>query len=178
MWNLNVIGLIALCAVGSLAFESFDSTNRILNGTQADQRRFTYHVQLVHLVAGRLEFFCSGAPVAARFVITVARCVNQFTVPQQLVIRSGPSSTHGTNHLVQRIHIHPRFNPRTVENDIALVRSLRPLEFGTWMTQIRLPTVATPEGTTIIAVGWGSTTVSVYSILFLCDQPMNACHFV
>lgn len=165
---------MAVLAAGSLAFASLEAGERILNSTQSNPREHTYQVQLTRMVSGRRQFFCSGVVVTNRNVLTVARCVRD-VVPGQLIVRSGPDITIGTDYLVQAIHIHPQFNFYTVQNDIAVIRLQRPIVFNNLISRIPLPTVPTSAGVLLNATGWGSTTVS-YFIITPCDSTITVLH--
>lgn len=121
MWCLSIFGFIALFAVASLAVDGFDAGERILNATDAAPKSQTDQAKLVNVLDGRLTFFCSGAIISDRFVLTVATCVTHLKVPQDVLIRTSPISTpnHGGNHLVESIYINPKYTSHLNSNNIA-----------------------------------------------------------
>ena len=57
----------------------------------------------------------------------------------------------------KNLYPHPKYNPLTVDNDIALIELDEPVYFNDYLRPICLPdpTDVTPAGTRCYAVGWG-----------------------
>lgn len=57
----------------------------------------------------------------------------------------------------KNLYPHPKYNPITVDNDIALIELDEPVYFNDYLRPICLPdpTHVTPAGTRCYAVGWG-----------------------
>lgn len=51
MWKLGIFGIIALFAIGSLAFEGFEE--RILGATEGEYQEQTYQIQLTRFIEDR-----------------------------------------------------------------------------------------------------------------------------
>jgi hypothetical protein len=56
---------------------------------------------------------------------------------------------------------HGNYNPKTVENDIAMVKTAIPIVLGPTVQLISLPTSPLPDGATVLVSGWGKTSVSI-----------------
>jgi secreted trypsin-like serine protease len=63
---------------------------------------------------------CSGVLVTKSVVLTAAHCVAR-TVPETVLFGTNPRSASGTLIKVRDAHAHPNFDPKTFDNDIALV---------------------------------------------------------
>lgn len=110
--------------------------------------------------------YCSGAIVANRWIVTVAQCVHG-QQPNTIIAMSGLRSLNdaGTSHPLVRIVIHPQYNRRTTSNDIALLRTTKPITFSVGRVRaVPLPIdhiVARQRQQTAFVAGWGLTNVSV-----------------
>lgn len=111
------------------------------------------------MVSGRLQFYCSGAVVTNRFVLTVARCVNQLVVPAQI-------SDLATN-IWFKESIFIQDSTLVLWKTILLSFVCSDDSFSI-SSQIQLPTV-------VSTTGWGSSTVS-NSNSFACDKIVNVLH--
>ena len=105
-------------------------------------------------------WICGGAVITRRFVLTAAHCVGGRQL-DRLVVRLGEynlSSTTDGPHQDRRVGsvtLHPQFASR--QNDVALLRLSRPVEFGLTVRPVCLPVPGAPqapEGVRRVA-GWG-----------------------
>lgn len=110
-------------------------------------------------------FQCGGTLIDSQHVLTVAHCVKAFIDSTQyaLKVRLGEWDTQKTteflpheDYLVERVLIHPKFNPNNLWNDIALLKLDRPVNFKPNIDSVCLPTPDEVfEGHQCVTTGWG-----------------------
>ncbi|KAM9836862.1 complement factor I [Aulostomus maculatus] len=94
---------------------------RVIGGTPAKPTQIQWQIALVD----NRKIHCGGAFIGGCWVITAAHCVrpnpSAFMVKFSLWKKSRPQNTTDIAPVAE-IHIHPRYNPSSYENDIALIR--------------------------------------------------------
>ncbi|KAG5286018.1 hypothetical protein AALO_G00010070 [Alosa alosa] len=132
--------------------------SRIVGGSPASPGSWPWLVNLQ--LDGAL--MCGGVLVDSSWVVTAAHCfagsrserywtavVGEFDItksdPEEQVMK------------VNRIITHPKFNPKTFNNDIALVELSSPVLLSERLTPVCLPSdMEPPVGTPCLVAGWGS----------------------
>ncbi|KAJ8270188.1 hypothetical protein GJAV_G00111360 [Gymnothorax javanicus] len=132
--------------------------SRIVGGSPAPPGSWPWLVNL-QLDGGMM---CGGVLVDSSWVVTAAHCfsgsrsenywtavVGEFDItktdPEEQVMR------------VNRIIPHPKFNPKTFNNDIALVELTAPVVLSDRVSPVCLPSGQEPvAGTPCLVAGWGS----------------------
>lgn len=129
---------------------------RIIGGFNTTIERIPWQIAL-HL-SGR--YLCGGSILSATRVLTAAHCVNPSTPAASYFIQAGSTSRAGDPTavripLVRHIR-HPHYNPRTIQNDVAVLSLARRLQFGPRIQRIGLPGQGTsvPAGATAFVSGW------------------------
>uniref|UniRef100_A0A9J8CHG7 Peptidase S1 domain-containing protein n=1 Tax=Cyprinus carpio carpio TaxID=630221 RepID=A0A9J8CHG7_CYPCA len=121
--------------------------SRIMGGSPAPLGSWPWLVNL------RLDgaLMCGGVLVDSSWVLTanVLKCFVNFdltkTDPDEQIMK------------VNRIITHPKFNPKTFNNDIALVELSSPVILSERVTPVCLPSdLDPPAGTPCLVAGWGS----------------------
>lgn len=136
--------------------DTLESEDRIIGGHQATPGQFPYQVSL------RLRrHYCGGAIIAPRFILTTVWCTRVFNPDLKITVYVGAHTSHdGTLHELDQITRHPRFRGYDRANDIAVLRTVKPITFNNLVQPIALPTAAIENDRALIFSGWGETEVS------------------
>lgn len=159
MWKVIYFLLVA---IGTCSIQATE--NRIIGGQDATRGQFPFQVSLRQTTG---DHFCGGAIIASRFILSSAQCMHDVTIRTVLVFVGAHSRTDGTEYKLDRITTHPNFNWLRKENDIAVLRTDKPMTFNDFVQAIALPTANHGAGHLTIVSGWGRRSVSDISS-FIC----------
>ena len=160
LYNLFSLWFLLLPSFYVLADES-QISSRIVGGDQvSEQSDYPWVVSLKY--QSSKQHFCAGTLIDKQWVLTAAHCVIDQTASKIIAtvgeynLSSNPSTT-STN--ITKIIIHPAFNEKTFNNDIALLKLSETL---TQQTVSRLSSLETAQSISVdniiaTAIGWGST---------------------
>mmetsp|Transcript_7312 Transcript_7312/g.22296 ORF Transcript_7312/g.22296 Transcript_7312/m.22296 type:complete len:470 (+) Transcript_7312:183-1592(+) len=157
--SLAVLLALAVAAGEGLVLPSHGA-ERVINGTEPETlERFTQVVALYW----KDEFLCTATVVAGDTVITAAHCVRHSNKPQDFRVCGGVLSLRSSSQEcrgVSRFQMHPSFSAERVYagNDIAVLL-LKGSFAGARVGTTRLNFEKVPNGTVVIAAGYGTTTV-------------------
>ncbi|XP_060871513.1 uncharacterized protein LOC132945771 isoform X1 [Metopolophium dirhodum] len=135
---------------------------RIIGGDEAHIGEHTWQVA----IALDGVFFCGGALIADRFVITAAHCVMTRDTPvDDLTVHLGDydlTADNETEHQarrVSRVLFHSHFHPFLLANDIALLQLDRPAAASDTVRPVCMPSADGDSyvGQKATVVGWGIT---------------------
>lgn len=102
---------------------------------------------------------CGGAIISNRWIVTAAHCI--YRKPSSgIQIRVGEHdmfSSEGSeeNYQAERVVMHSQYNPRTLDNDIALIKVKKPIQFNKYVQPVCLPSKEFSAGTNCYITGWG-----------------------
>jgi len=137
---------------------------RIVGGHDSDFSKHPWMAALVKQSFFSKRISCGGALINKRHIVTAAHCVYSTEI-NKMKIRLGEWNVKKQSERlthedfdVESKTVHPSYNPATFENDIALVRLKRDVEFKEHIIPVCLP----PSGKEYVGekatvIGWGRT---------------------
>ena len=149
---------------------NMDATSRVVGGADAPRATYSWMTALYvesEYTPGNYFFTCGGALIGPKDVATAAHCVdgregrNMLLGVGRYIVSRVPDDNDGLARFVEvnRVIVHPEYNPQTVENDIAILR----LEEDVGNTNTPIPiavvdgTPALSRGSQLRVIGWGTT---------------------
>ena len=141
-----------------------DVSPRIIGGTDAGRDVHPFQVALLSKEQSNnlRAQFCGGVLVAPIYIVTAAHCVDFWSNPaKQVDVLVGTQQLDGSGRrvAVQRVFVHPGYNSKTADYDVAVVELAAPV------TDIAFAKVADTQpntaGTRLRTTGWGTRTPNV-----------------
>lgn len=140
--------------VTPLSVNSTDVQPFIVGGDKASEN-YPFAATLQLPVSGTLKHFCTASLVHPRWVATAGHCEPDRIVPGTTQIRVGSTkrSSGGTLVGVDRVVVHPQYDPDKPGFDVTMVRLDRPVNFQPIMIASNTGKV----GSLSRVLGWGVT---------------------
>ncbi|QKW08170.1 trypsin-like serine protease [Streptomyces sp. NA04227] len=137
----------------------------IIGGSETTIEQAPWMVQLgYHDEATGDSYFCGGALVAPNKVLTAAHCVAGLDWARNGAVLAGATdlddTTNGTLVGVHGQWSHPRYNPQTIKDDIAVLTLSTPLDRAWLRLAASHDSGLYKPGTTGTVYGWGLTSGS------------------
>uniref|UniRef100_A0A182JNP4 Peptidase S1 domain-containing protein n=1 Tax=Anopheles christyi TaxID=43041 RepID=A0A182JNP4_9DIPT len=134
--------------------------NLIVGGTVARHGEFPHMARLaIQNENGEMVFACGATLISEQWVMTAAHCLESQTIMIRLGELKEGDDEFGDPIDVQVTQIvkHPNYKPRTVYNDIALLKLAHPVTFSSRVRPGCLYSSSTIDRTKAVAIGFGST---------------------
>merc|ERR1719193_674716 len=151
-------------AINTCGCAPVSSSNRIVGGKEVNPKgKLPYQVLFQGCAGMRGCSICGGTIVNKRFVITAAHCYNSMFTDLRVIVGEH-NLCDGVNEggkviKVKKITLHPDYNSRTVDNDIAVLELAEDLTFTKKIKPACLPSSETKDysGSASTVSGWGGT---------------------
>ncbi|XP_031780170.1 venom protease isoform X2 [Nasonia vitripennis] len=144
--------------------------NRIVGGNDAALNAWPWMAAIAFRFgndSGDFIFSCGGTLVSSRHVVTAAHCLEYEEVSYQVRLgahdlENTDDGSHPIDVIVESYVVHPEYNNTSKENDIAILRLDRDVEFTKAIHPICLPIEKNLRnrdfvGTYPFVAGWGAT---------------------
>jgi len=137
---------------------------KIVNGKPTEQHEYPWQVGLMPFKMAKYPF-CGGSIISNKEIMTAAHCTAGKR-PSDVWVMVGGHKLGSLMTKEQRVEVcgiknHPGYNPRTTNNDFAILVLCSELEFGREVAPVCLPTEKGLgqgyEGKLSIVSGWGTT---------------------
>jgi len=132
---------------------------RVIAGKDAVRGSWPWQI----LMLWNSQASCGGSLVSPNWVVTAAHCVyGDENTPSIFSVKTGEYDRdviEGSEKVyqVEKVIVHPGYNPNVLNNDIALLKLSAPVAFNKFVSPICLPEVGAEPGTECFITGWGKT---------------------
>ncbi|KYO37514.1 anionic trypsin-2-like [Alligator mississippiensis] len=150
--------LILACLGAAVAFP-LDDDDKIVGGYTCPKGSVPYQVSLN---AG--YHFCGGSLINQQWVLSAAHCYKS-----RIEVRLGEYNINELDNTEEyiasaKVIRHPNYNPRTIDNDIMLIKLKTPAVLTKNVGIVPLPTSCVLPGTECLISGWGNTLSNGYNL--------------
>jgi len=144
-------------------WKQLNRRGKIVNGEKAEYGEWPWQVSLRQWRTATFLHKCGAALLSENWAITAAHCVESVN-PDELLLRMGeydlndefPEPYTFQDRKVQIVASHPKFDPKTFEYDLALLRFYEPVTFQPNIIPVCIPEDdANLVGKTAWVTGWG-----------------------
>ncbi|KAJ8935047.1 hypothetical protein NQ318_004508 [Aromia moschata] len=139
---------------------------KIIGGSEAKKYKWPWHVAVLNQ---HMEVFCGGTLIAPRWILTANHCIRKYLRVRLNAHDLRARDGRDIEMTVQKMFPHPKFDYKTVDNDIALLMLPRSVR-----TQVAcLPNKRPKVGQLCSVMGWGKIhTGDVYGIPILHEAKL------
>lgn len=126
---------------------------RIVSGNDAHRGQFSHNVELS--TRYRDFFFCGGSIITNWHILTAAQCVSDFVSRPGGLLAYFDADEMTLHSEINKIVLHPNYTAH--QNDIAILRTIKEIEFTEFVHPIALPAsnLQQPFGFKALVAGWG-----------------------
>merc|ERR1711953_61259 len=152
-------------AINTCGCAPVSSTDRIVGGKEVNPKgKLPYQVMFFPCAPSGQCGLCGGTIVNKKFVITAAHCWDSRMTNLRVIVGEHNVFCDGVNEggkviNVKKATMHPDYNKKTTDNDIAVLELSEELTFTDKIRPACLPSSATKDysGTASTISGWGGT---------------------
>merc|ERR1739844_519008 len=152
-------------AINTCGCAPVSSTDRIVGGKEVNPKgKLPYQVMFFPCAPSGQCGLCGGTIVNKKFVITAAHCWDSRMTNLRVIVGEHNVFCDGVNEggkviNVKKATMHPDYNKKTMDNDIAVLGLAEELTFTDKIKPACLPSSATKDfsGTASTISGWGGT---------------------
>ncbi|XP_072936673.1 uncharacterized protein [Epargyreus clarus] len=153
MHRVTVLFLLGLSAVIAASEE------RIVGGSVTTIDRYPFAVAILRIMNNNWIQNCGGTIINNRSVLSAAHCFSGNAGNFRSRVGSTWAHSGGSVHNTARIANHPNYNPRTLDNDISVIRVASVFALG---GNVRAGSIAgsnynLADNQAVWAIGWGLT---------------------
>ncbi|EEB15299.1 tripsin, putative [Pediculus humanus corporis] len=132
--------------------------SRVVGGRPADPKQWPWMVSLIK----NREHFCGGVLITSKHILTAAHCFRGIN-PKSVIARLGEhdltkiGETRTQDFRISDSKSHPDFDMNSYENDIAILKTDRPITFNSYAWPVCLPQPGADfVDEEAIVIGWGA----------------------
>jgi trypsin len=157
---LCLLAVVSVVLGGPLASPTLKWDERILGGSDANPEDAPYQVSL-RFDDDPNAHKCGASIISDRWILCAAHCTfNREPSNFVAVVGSLFVSPTGRSYLISQKIDHSDFNPKTFENDIAVLQTAEDIEFGAFVQPVPLTETEINGDELATLTGWGVTSVS------------------
>uniref|UniRef100_G3RW16 Peptidase S1 domain-containing protein n=1 Tax=Gorilla gorilla gorilla TaxID=9595 RepID=G3RW16_GORGO len=158
--------LLILTFAAAAVAATFDDDDKIVGGYTCEENSVPYQVSL-----NSGYHFCGGSLISEQWVVSAGHCYKSAINSKlsgrgceyhRIQVRLGEHNIEvleGNEQFINAAKIirHPKYNSRTLDNDILLIKLSSPAVINSRVSAISLPTAPPAAGTESLISGWGNT---------------------
>ncbi|KAJ3656367.1 hypothetical protein Zmor_015450 [Zophobas morio] len=177
---------ITLLCVIPAQISSHRISGRIIGGHNANAGQFPFAAAIYKSTPDG-TFFCSGALVLSRWVLTAGQCVDG-AVTFNIRLGSNNLSANDPNALrvaTDIYYLHPDYDPLTLVNDIGMIEFRMSITYTEYIRPVNIvPSTSLPNYSSVATLGWGQTSdataglVDDLQYVFLITLTTEECQLV
>ncbi|KAJ1954951.1 hypothetical protein GGI12_005676, partial [Dipsacomyces acuminosporus] len=140
---------------------SFGQLKPIVGGERVETQEYPFVVYLSIETKPNWHAVCGGTLISSRHVVTAGHCLYRAPSPQAIKVGYGDANIKRQRTArALSFTVHPRFDKRTLSNDIAIIELEKPLVQTNLVHRIPLYFGDVEPGHIVTTMGWGITSNS------------------